>query len=256
MNKVKLLLTVLIVFPFAVHSQSSGGSPVCGGAKPTWATTTYHEPLRKSYLETVIETGSDYKDVRMRAQSEIERRRKITVGESDAWVKSQPIAEYWECNGRSYTGYFLYQTPNTPKYRIEELEMVKSTNKYPFSARVFVPGMAQIYKGQKTKGALFITGEVLMIGGIVFSEGMRTSYLSKVNSTHNVQQKKAYIDNAATMQNLRNGFIAGAAAVYAWNVIDGIVAKGKPHILIGNVNLKIMPYATPFDYGVGLAVNF
>ena len=44
--------------------------------------------------------------------------------------------------------------------------MVKSTNKYPFSARPFVPGMAQIYKGQKARGALFITGEQEQLGSI------------------------------------------------------------------------------------------
>ena len=28
-------------------------------------------------------------------------------------------------------------------------------------------------------------------------------------------------------ENIRNGFIVGAAALYVWNVIDGMVAKGK-----------------------------
>jgi hypothetical protein len=58
------------------------------------------------------------------------------------------------------------------------------------------------------------------------------------------------------MQNLRNGFIAGATALYAWNVIDGIVSKGKKHIQIGDANLKIAPYASPYAGGISLAFNF
>ena len=34
---------------------------------------------------------------------------------------------------------------------------------------------------------------------------------------------------------VRNIAIAGAAAVYIWNVIDGMTAKGKKHIVIAEL---------------------
>ena len=243
----------LLMLSLAVSAQ-------CGGDKPAWATPSFHETLNNSYLETVIEKGYSFEQVRKSAQDEIERRRRITVGVDDAWVKSKPIAEYWECNGSEYTGYFLYQT-RSPNKQDKDVESVIVTNKYGFSPRVFVPGMAQIHKGSTTKGILFIAGHAAGIGGIVVCEGLRASYQSKINTTHNVQDKQNYINNADNMQNLRNGFIAGTALLYAWNIIDGIVAKGKPHIVIQDDKyLSINPYVAPIQgeifSGVSLSFNF
>ena len=58
------------------------------------------------------------------------------------------------------------------------------------------------------------------------------------------------------MQNVRNGFIAGAAAIYLWNVIDGVVAKGKRHVEIGSAQMSFSPYASPESAGIGLCINF
>jgi len=128
---------------------------------------------------------------------------------------------------------------------------------YNFSGRAFVPGLAQLYKGSKTKGILFIVGEAAFVSGIVACEGLRASYESKINTTHDAQEKQSYINNADNMQNLRNGFIAGAILLYAWNVIDGIAAKGDPHLhLANNSNVKITPYTTGKEGGIYLAFNF
>lgn len=122
---------------------------------------------------------------------------------------------------------------NTGKYadkafnhRVEDYN-ARITGNYPFSARVFVPGMAQIHKGSVGKGAVIIGAEAVCIGGIIATECMRSSYASKVNTTHNAANKLTYHNRAANCRNARNIFIAATAAVYAWNVIDGIVAKGK-----------------------------
>ena len=135
-------------------------------------------------------------------------------------------------------------------------EPVSVTNKYPFSARVFVPGMAQLHKGSTTKGLLFIAAEIAAVGGVVAFEGLRSSYDSKINSTHNAKDRQNYINNRDNMQNLRNGFIAGAAAIYLWNVVDGIVAKGKKHVEVGHLAWHISPYGTPSEAGVLLSLNF
>jgi len=250
-----LLCFISMMFcSFVVYGQ-------CGGKKPAWAESSYHRTLDKSYVETVVETGDSYDDVRSKAEAEIQRRRKSTLGEENAWIKSKPLAEYWECGNDRYTGYFLYQTPKNPdpSYKYEDIIV---TDRYPFSLRAFVPGMAQLYKGSTTKGALFIVGEAAFIGGIVACEGLRSSYQSKINTTHDVGDRQSNINNADNMQNLRNGFIAGAVLLYAWNVIDGIVAKGKEHVVVrsGNNRLSIAPFVAPqagsMATGLSLAYNF
>ncbi len=128
---------------------------------------------------------------------------------------------------------------------------------YNFDGRAFVPGLAQLHKGSKTKGILFITGEAALICGIVAFDGLRASYQSKINSTHNVSEKQAYINDADNAQNIRNGLIAGAAILYVWNVIDGIAAKGDLHLrLVSNSNIKIAPCVIYNGGGMSLAINF
>lgn len=131
------------------------------------------------------------------------------------------------------------------------------TGDYPFSARVFVPGMAQLYKGSTSKGLFFIIGEIACVGGLVTTECLRASYDSKIKSTQNVEQMKSYINSRDNCENIRNGFIVGAAALYVWNVIDGIVAKGKKRgVILGDSQLKFAPYVAPQNSGIAFAINF
>ena len=135
-------------------------------------------------------------------------------------------------------------------------DVAAMTYKYPFSARVFIPGMAQLHKGSTGKGIAFIVGEALAVGGVVAFEGLRSSYKAKINTTHDAKVRQDYIDKTNNMQNLRNGFIAGALAVYAWNVVDGIVAKGKRHLEVGHVSMRFAPFATPEAGGLAMNINF
>lgn len=123
------------------------------------------------------------------------------------------------------------------------------TGRYPFSARVFVPGMAQIHKGSVAKGAIIIGAETACIGGIIATECLRASYASKVNTTHNAANRLSYHNKASNCQNARNVFIGAAVAVYAWNVIDGAVARGprrSPSMALGPCVI---------DDGMGLAMT-
>ncbi len=172
----------------------------------------------------------------------------------DLIVKSRIIDEYVEFHpGKGYRVYLLAQTARTP---VLPYESVTVTDKYPFSVRAFVPGMAQIYKGSVGKGTAFIVGEVVMLGGVVAFECTRSYYNNRINMTHDSDLRQKYIQNAQLMSGLRNGFIAGAVAVYVWNVIDGAVAKGKRRVFIGEAEAKILPYATPEAAGLTFAMRF
>lgn len=131
------------------------------------------------------------------------------------------------------------------------------TGRYPFSARVFVPGMAQLHKGSTGKGLFFIISEAVCVGGIVGTECMRSSYNSKAKSTHDTKKIRDYLDKRDNCANIRNGCIAGAAVLYVWNVIDGIAAKGKKRgIVLGDAQLRMAPYVAPQVGGVAISINF
>ncbi len=235
--------------------------------KPKWAATSYFEEGQNSYIEVVTATGWEYNNAKEKALQAIVQRRSFAVGSNakvtlsgdaiqingskDLIVKARVIDEYYEKTpSGEYKAYLLVQTAKRPDLA---LDPVSITDKYPFSGRVFVPGMAQIHKGSVAKGVCFIAGEVVFVGGIVLSECMRQVYLNQMSATHNTQYVMHYMKSANVCSIMRNVSIAGAAAVYVWNVIDGIVAKGESHITLGNAALTFAPYAD-FESG-GLAVN-
>ncbi len=216
--------------------------------KPTWAKSSFHKSLDNSYLQTIEITGNSREDIRIEADKAIEQWRLRTVGAGQAVVKSLFIADYYEENNGELKGYILYQTLKNPSY---EYENVESSGDYNVSAHVFVPGMAQIHKGSTGKGIAFISGEVIFVGVIIVAESLKAIYESEINSTHNTYLRNSYINSAHICETISYCAIGSAAVTYVWNVIDGCVAKGKPHIIIG-----VFPYAMLDGGGVSLKINF
>lgn len=237
-----LFLSIMMLSPLA-YSQAEK-------AKPSWAATPVHFEGNGSKLITLSDYGTTKEHAKERAFKTLENGgRKLNEG-------YRIIEEYWEFKGDWAYGYFLVQVSDDLKCtKWEHVEM--NTTKYPFSGRVFVPGMAQIYKGSKVKGGIIIGAEALGVAGIVASFSMQASNLALIQQ--DPKHKATYANNANTWQNVGYGCIAFTAAVYIYNIIDGIVAPGKPHIQIGSKSYDVAfaPMATPRgDFGLAMQVNF
>lgn len=255
-----LILTVVLFCGVTVRAQS---------LRPKWLNSGLSD-LCFSYVEVVSGDASTVNDARDKAASVIVQRRNLAAGaevtvkvvngqitssgSQDMIVSARILDEYVE--ELDYGGWRVYLLVQTLKHPQYSFESVVVTDDYPFSARTFVPGMEQMYKGQKTKGLLFIVGEVVCVGGIIASESMRASNVNLINSTHNAQQRATYTDNANMWQNVRNGFIGAAAAVYVWNVVDALVSKGTRYVKTGDAALTLAPYATMETVGLALNINF
>lgn len=255
LSKKLLYMAMCIICILPLQISVKGQSKQCE-RKPYWASPTYYKPLANSYLEVVVESGDNDDDIIFNAQNEIKRRRKLKVGEENAWIKSGYIASYWENTDYGLTGYFLYQTPNKPSYQISDIERVTSTDRYPFSARVFVPGWMQFYKGQRIKASTIIAGEALCIGGFAFAQTKKNYYAALIGSTNNANLKQRYAANANTYNYISYGLLAGAIGIYAWNIIDGLVARGTPFVSVDGEMISFVPYATPKSTGIALTLNF
>lgn len=234
--------------------------------KPKW-TEGYFDETSVSYLEVVSATGWEQDNAREKAVKLVLERRGLATGAEanveikgnnisvtgnhNLIVKARIISEYCErLEPGLYKVYLLVQTAKNPTY---SFDTVKLTDKYPFTLGTLLPGMAQIKKGQTTKGVCFIAGEIVFLGGAIVSHNMMTDNINKINSTHNASLKKKYTKNANTWMTMRNVSIAGAVAVYLWNVIDGIASKGEQHVLYGH-NVSLTPYS---DFNsTGIALNF
>ena len=238
--------------------------------RPKW-TEGYFEEAKHSYVEVVSAVGFEPDNARKKAMQQVIERRSMASGtqavvsmvgndvqvksEHDLIAKARVVDEYVErIEAGQYRVYLLVQTAKNPSLSFEPVTL---SEKYPFSARVFVPGMAQIYKGGVGKGATMIAGEVLMVGGIVAAECLRQNYAQQIAMTHNSTLKQHYAQNANICNITRNVCIAGAVAFYAWSLIDGIVAKGDKHIMIGDLaQIRFAPYADCESGGIAAVVNF
>lgn len=232
---------------------------------PQWK-SGYFKELDNSYIETASGVGKTIDEARDKAASEIIRKRDMATGASarvvngqvttsgELMVKSRVLDEYTE---QLSTGeYRVYLLTQTAKHPSNSYEPVSVSDEYPFSARCFVPGMQQLYKGQRAKGIAFIAAEAACIGGIVLSQALKASYTSKMNSTHNSQQKQDYSNRANAWNAAGYGFIAGAVVFYAWNIIDGIVSPGRPTIKYNDNILTFVPAASPDFMGMSLTLTF
>lgn len=266
MKRLFIILTGVLLPVIAAGQQYTSSQE-----KPDWV-NGYFDDLNNSYIKIADAWGYSENEAQNKAvtsaifgQSIVTGIRvtvkldgEITVeGSDNLTVKARVIDKYVEYSGGQYHVYLLVQTAKNPAPNYE-YDCVKVNSDYPFSPRVFVSGMAQLYKGSKTKGLLFITGEIVFAGSIVIAENLRASYKSKIKSTHDAAAMQNYIGKADTWSNVRNAAIAGAAVLYAWNVIDGATAKGRKRIWICGNHLQITPYASPYAAGAGLtlALNF
>jgi hypothetical protein len=255
---------IAIVVLFSITAVCFGQ---CPSQKPSWADDGAIS-LANSIIKPFYATGHQLSEAKDKVENQKREERARLVAQQvkvenkttnysiDFTYSAVNLGEdYVLCDGEYHYWQMAQIVINTGSNPVPE--KVDFTDKYGFSPRAFIPGMAQIHKGSTRKGTLFITGEAAMIGGVVLAENLRASYHSKIYATHNAADKKAYINKADNWQNIRNGLIAGAAAVYVWNVIDGIVAKGKMHVnVLGDNPIRIVPYAEPGAGGVTLALNF
>lgn len=237
--------------------------------KPNWA-NGYFKELTNSYIEVVSAFDYDLKGAKNKAVKEVISRRSLATGteatvtinnnnvsvisDRDLIIKARIIDEYILHTTNGYTAYLLVQTAKNPTL---DYETISVSDEYRFSVRTFVPGMTQIYKGSKGKGATIIATEAAAAAGIILCENQRASYIKKMKEQP--KHTKEYNSKANNWENGRNISIGITAGIWVYNIIDAAVARGTKRIEIsptkGN-SLSIIPFATPNTAGVSLAYHF
>ena len=107
----------------------------------------------------------------------------VNIKGKEIELTANRIDEYWETaiigwqNMYVCHTLFAVATTNLPVL----FDNVTFTRKYGISgfARSLIPGWGQLYKGQKVKGACFMGGEILLVGSVIVSENLRSSYIKK-----------------------------------------------------------------------------
>lgn len=171
-------------------------------------------------------------------------------------VVAKIIDEYYE-PGRVMGSYYFLVAVGNPKATSVKFDKVQITDKYGTQGlwrSAICPGWGQMYKGSQAKGVAVLCAQVATLGGIVAFEGMRSSYVAKAKAQPKFAQQ--YYAKASNCKNLRNGFIAGAAAVYVYNLIDAVAASGTRYVKTSKNKLAFYPSLTPESMGFAVAYNF
>ena len=235
--------------------------------KPTWA-NGYHKDLTNSYLDVFSAFGSTPDEARSKALQQIvaERFRATAnnyvvneingnvsiTGGGNIEVKSRVVDQYKESAYGGYKVSLLVQTARHPDYSFEQVNV---TDRYSAGARILIPGWAQMYKGQTTKGLIMLAGVVGCGIGALVCENTRSDYKNKMKEQP--EHAQTYNTKANNNETARNVLIGGAAAFYVWSIIDGIASKGKRRVFVGkSSSLSFNPVATPDAAGVVLSYNF
>lgn len=173
-------------------------------------------------------------------------------------VPVNKVCEYIQQEQNQYAVYVLCQVAKygNMAYHFTPFTQCNQLAKSQYIAHSFVPGLAQIKKGSVGKGTAFIVSEVVLVGGVVAAECLQRYYAQQISMTHNSTLKQRYAQNANICQISRNVGIGCVAAVYIWNVIDGMIAKGKTQIPLGTAELRLSPYADYESGGVAAKLNF
>ncbi len=171
-------------------------------------------------------------------------------------VVAKIIDEYYE-PGRNMGNYFFLVAVGNPKASSVNFDRVQVTDKYGASGlwrSAVCPGWGQMYKGSQTKGVAILGAQVAALGGVVAFEGMRSSYVTKAQKNPRFAQQ--YYAKASNCKNIRNGFIAGAAAVYVYNLIDAVAASGTRYVKTSRNKLAFYPTITTESTGFAMTYNF
>lgn len=126
-------------------------------------------------------------------------------------------------------------------------------------AMSIIPGLGQIYKGQKAKGYSILGVEAAMVASIIYS----TTQVHKWNNQ--ASKHPEFYDNyrskATTFKQWRAFCLVAGGGLYVYNLLDAALSKGARYIQIKRKSehsgqIMVMPFFTTESAGVGMAIRF
>ena len=157
----------------------------------------------------------------------------------------------------------LYQLYAISELNVEPVfDDFKVTNKYygvPLLMSA-VPGLGQIYKGNKIKGFTIMGSEALLVSGAILSN-IEMHRFENISEDHSGVIHDSYRSQARSFRQLRNFCVIAGAGLYVFNILDATLANGARYVRIkpntsSNVELAMEPVITPDMAGYGIKLTF
>ncbi len=165
--------------------------------------------------------------------------------------------EDFEINVFEYEFYQLYAVSKpgvTPMF--DDFTLTRKYNSLAV-VKSIIPGMGQIYKGQRTKGQVILGGEIFLLGaGLVFNY---KAHDTRKMITQDPQFASSWRSKEQGWKNFRLGAFSSAAVLYVANLLDAAISKGATQVVVSkpkSYNLSFQPYACTEGMGMSVMLSF
>jgi len=171
----------------------------------------------------------------------------------------QKEEEYWQKvadNGIIYYQYWVLMRTLKPNYT-GPAKIREGYGMAPVWRSAILPGWGQLYKKEKAKGIIVLSATAVAVAGIIISQTMYQSNIYNAEGTHDINLINAYLTDANTWQSTRNIFSVAAGAIYIYNLVDAMTAKGaKRYAWQAPRPVEFSPVMDDRSVGVSVCINF
>ena len=246
---------------FFLNAEGMGASLEAARQMALVNLSTRLEHERGIVVETTVSAGSVQHREGNASTYSSRREFAMTAHESGKRIdmKYRVIDEHWEERNGQYTCHVLYTVADHNLAQAGSYDdHISLTTSYGAKGlvRSIIPGWGQIYKGSVAKGTAILCGEAACAVGIVICENQRASYHKKMKEQP--RHAKTYNSKADNWESGRNICIGAAAALYVYNLIDAVAAKGARRVVVRKVrqSLSLHPVMSPSCTGMSWAWTF
>ncbi len=173
-------------------------------------------------------------------------------------VDQYDVYEDYELNSYQFEYYQLYAV-STRLDIIPDFDDFSLSRDYGAAgfALSLIPGVGQIYKGQKGKGWAILGCEAALITGVIVCS-VEKDY-SKRKVRHEIPNVDSWKSKQKSWRQMRTLCLVAAGGLYVYNLIDAAVAKGSRHLIVNKAdekNVSIAPYIYNDGIGNGIGASF
>jgi len=203
------------------ESKTSEAEAIKGARNDARVIILKNRLTRTSVHDSILTNITERKGKINNSQQNITQKQLIVDRVDGTLEKFYVKEDYVKYIGGIYRAWSLVRIPKPISLR------ENPPTKWDYFVRGFIPGWAQFYKGEPTKG-YFITGgtAAFFASGFVFSKFKMTAESDAKNSRTQVL-RDYYNDNANTYYNISLACFIVTAAVYVYNIIDAVAAEGE-----------------------------
>lgn len=156
-----------------------------------------------------------------------------------------------------WTLYRLYAVSGKNVIPIYDDYELTRTYRGAAAALSLIPGLGQIYKGQKAKGFAIMGTEAALIGSVIAFTVKQHRYYR--NADNGMANPDSWRSKAHSWKQMRNLGIGLAGGLYIYNLIDAALSKGSRRVIVRKpkgTDMAIAPILSQDGAGLALVLQF